>query len=349
MLDQVTIPKTTTATMTTARDVTPTPAAATSKLPRVVYFVASHVCPEQVVRLVRACRSGAPHSRVLLHHDQNVSRLDPSQLAGIDNVDFLSQEIRIVRGWFSMTLMVMKSLRWLLDNRDFDWAVYLSGQDYPLRPLADIERFLGETQYDGFIDVKPVEERSWVIGPQRYLYQYYTLPKFKGWRRVRRWLKHRGEAARQSGQMPRLLIPREPLTRGFRVGVRPLHGGPFRDGFRCYMGSMFWTLNRKAIDSMVRYAEEHPALQRYYHRIQFAPNESFFPTILANDRSLSMCTDDNKRMVRWTKPQTSHPDTFTAADWEQVLATDAHFARKIDQRVDPELLDLLDRRIGVSA
>jgi len=326
----------------------PASARSATDLPRVVYFVASHVCPEQVVRLVRACRSGAPHSRVLIHHDQNVSRLEPAHLAGIDNVDFLPQEVQIVRGWFSMTLMVMKSLRWLLDNREFDWVVYLSGQDYPLKPLRDIEGFLGETEYDGFLDAMPVEQRSWVIGPQRYLYQYYTLPEFKGWRRVRKWIKQRGDAVLQAGGMPRLLIPQEPKKRGFRVGVRPLRG-PFRNGFGCYMGSMFWTLRRKAIDAMVSYAEQHPEFQRYYHRIQFAPNESFFPTILANDRSLKLSLSDNKRAIRWSNPETTHPDTFTAADLDYLIGTDAHFARKIDQRVDAQLLDILDRRNGISA
>ena len=54
---------------------------------RVVYFVASHVNPEQILRLIRACRSGAESSRVLVHHDHKCSKLDASQVRAIDNVD----------------------------------------------------------------------------------------------------------------------------------------------------------------------------------------------------------------------------------------------------------------------
>jgi hypothetical protein len=315
---------------------------------RVVYFIASHVNPDQVLRLARAClRGGSPGSRVLIHHDYNVSHLDRAAVERLGNVDLLEQSTRIVRGFFSMCRMVESSMRWLLDHRDFDWVVYLSGQDYPLQPPAEIESFLAATPYDGFLDALPVEQRDWVIGPQRYLYQYYRVPAFAG-EAVRRAIAPRQRAARAAGRMPRLLIPQEPKHRGPRVGVRPFFG-PFRDGFRCYMGSCWWTLNRRCVRQMIRDFDARPDLVRYYQRIQFAPNESFYLTLLCNRPELNLLTTDNKRFLRWTTPETSHPDTLVTDDFHALVSSGHHFGRKFDQAKDGRILDLLDAHMAEQA
>ncbi|CAA9381105.1 MAG: hypothetical protein AVDCRST_MAG64-656 [uncultured Phycisphaerae bacterium] len=308
---------------------------------RVAYFIASHANPDQVLRLARACLSGGGGSRVLIHHNYAVSDLPRAAVAAIDNADLLDGHVPVDWGGFSQCAMILRSLRWLLDHREFDWVVHLSGQDYPIRPLAEIEASLAATGHDGFVDARPADESGWLLGPQRYYYRYYRLPKFKGWTRVRGLIRRRADAARAAGGLPRLLIPQEP-DRGFRVGVRPVFDTPFRDGFRCYTGSAWWTLSRRAVDRLVRRGETDARLVRHYRRAQFAATESFFPTLLCNDPDLQLVTNDDKRFVRWSRPETGRPDTLAEADFPALVASGDHFARKIDQQTAGRLLDLLD-------
>jgi hypothetical protein len=84
------------------------------KAVRIAYFIASHVNPAQVARLVRACRSSSPGSRVLIHHDHNVSNLDPKTLGPPDNIDFLTGQPPVQWDMFSMGAMVLRHMRWLL-------------------------------------------------------------------------------------------------------------------------------------------------------------------------------------------------------------------------------------------
>jgi hypothetical protein len=135
---------------------------------------------------------------------------------------------------------------------------------------------------------------------------------------------------------------------GFHLGLRAFHG-PFRDGFECYKGSSWWTLNRRSVEHMVRYADSHPELIKHYRRVQFAPNESFYPTILRNNPELNLITNDHKRYIRWSHPETGHPDLLTSDDLPAILASGKDFARKIDSRKDPRILDLLDEHLGVVA
>jgi hypothetical protein len=100
---------------------------------------------------------------------------------------------------------------------------------------------------------------------------------------------------------------------------------------------------------MVRYADSHPELVKHYRRVGFAPNESFFPTILRNNPSFNLITNDHKRFIRWSHPETGHPDVLTGDDFADMTGSGKHFARKIDSRKDPQILDLLDAHIGVTA
>ena len=313
--------------------------------PRVVYFIASHVHPEQVVRFVRACRSGSPQSRVLLHHDYNVSHLDPKLFEPFGNVDVIPAEAAVGWGSFGTCALILRCMRWLLDHHEFDWVCHLSGQDYPVRPLADIEADLAGADHDGFMLSFPVNDVQWDVGPARYLYQYFDVPPVKGWRTLRSVVYHHQKKRLGRGKLPLAAVA--PME-NFRLGLRAFHG-PFRNGFECYKGSSWWTLSRRAVDYMIRYAETHPKLVKHYRRVGFAPNESFYPTILRNNPELKFVTNDHRRFIRWSQPETGHPDVLSSADLAEMTASGKDFARKIDQRKDPKILDLLDDLIGVGS
>ena len=127
--------------------------------------------------------------------------------------------------------------------------------------------------------------------------------------------------------------------------MRPVFDNPFRAGFRCYTGSAWWTLGRRVVERLVRRSDADARLVRHYRRSQFAATESFFPTLLRNDPELRLTTDDDKRFVRWSRPETGRPDTLGEADYDELVASGDHFARKIDQHSAGRLLDLHDERI----
>lgn len=313
--------------------------------PRVVYFIASHVHPDQVVRMVRACRSGSPASRVLVHHDYNVSDLDPKRLDPFGNVDVLRADGAVGWGSFGTCALILRCMRWLLDRHEFDWVVHLSGQDYPIRPLRDIESDLARSSRDGYLLSFPLDAVPWDVGAARYLYQYREVPVFPGWHTLRNAVYQHQTKALARGKLP--FASFAPVE-GFRLGIRSIFG-PFRNGFHCYKGSSWWTLNRRCIQYMVDYADRNPKLVKYYRRVGFAPNESFYPTILRNNPDLDLVTTDHRRFIRWSHPESGHPDVLGSADVRAMTTSGKDFARKIDSRKDPAILDLLDAHIGVGA
>ena len=152
-----------------------------------LYFILSHTNPVQVVRLVRTLKKSSPSCCVLIHHDYSKTFLDPTDFSAFSNVNIMSDCIEIKWGDFSVVEALLRSIDWALTHLDFDWFVFLSGQDYPVKPVIEIETFLDKCGYDALLRGFLVEHRnSWPDGEgvRRYYFRYYELPRFNYYYRM---------------------------------------------------------------------------------------------------------------------------------------------------------------------
>jgi hypothetical protein len=272
---------------------------------RVAYVVFSHQYPEQVLRLFRVLRAGSPGARLISHHDGSLD------LAGL-GVERILPPTRVSWGGSSQLAMMLRGLRFALDG-EFDWLVLLSGQDYPLRPLAAIERDFVASGVDGFVEGVVVASEGDDEFTRRYFYRY---------RRVRPLV----------GRALRPLLPTRVLPGGVLVGHRvtpPLL--PVR------RGSDWLSLSRRAVQAVV---DARPEVLEHFRRT-VAPTEGFPQTVLYADPGLRL-SGDTRRFTRWVDGA-SHPEVLGVGDLSSMLASGLDFARKFDPTVDSRVLDELDR------
>ncbi|HTJ27017.1 MAG TPA: beta-1,6-N-acetylglucosaminyltransferase [Candidatus Limnocylindria bacterium] len=302
--------------------------------PTVVYFIASHTNPDQVARLVRRLRRDSPNALVLIHHDESQSHLGAERFAGDANVVVMPESVAVEWGQFSQVELVLRGIDALLaTGRDFDWVVLLSGQDYPIRPIAEFETDLARLG-DGAI---AYEEQTALL--DRYVLSWHRLP---------RWLENRITNALFS-RLSRFNA-RQPFVRfvsgrvGCQIGVRTARS-PFGATLRPYKGTTWWTLSRRCIDYVRTYVRDNPSFVDWYRRRTLMPDESFFQTILFNAGIFRLRNDDG-RFVRWEPPEAPSPVTLRAVDLDAVLASGKYFGRKFDERVDAAVLDRLDAHLG---
>lgn len=290
---------------------------------KLAFLIVSHRNPAQVVRLVRTLREG-PAVQVVVRHDQRRSRL------GADAVEqaggrLLRDELDVEWGGWSHLRMLLAALERFAAELDPDWLMVLSGQDYPLRPLAQVEGRLATAGHDAYL-AHPWQLDTGALPPPpteefflRYAYLHLPAPGLPWFpRRLRRVVYFR--------ERPR------------RLGIRRARL-PFRDDLRCWVSSDWPTLNRRALDAVLRTAREERRLMRSYRR-SVAPAESFFATALMNDPALKV-SGDHRRFVRF-QPGAPSPDVLTSADIHELEASGAEFARKFDADVDARILDRLD-------
>jgi hypothetical protein len=324
-------------------------AQATRTRSTVVYFLQTHHKPVQVARLVRVITEGSPDAVVLISHDAAGSALDVAALQALGNVHILLHHGGY--GDFSHLDRYLAAVDWLDANGvDYDWLENLTGQDYPLRPIPEIEDALAATDYDGFLLYSPVfPDRVPASAPQGAGSSYIPVRAVDAIMRhdYRHWRFGGPTPAKQKWLRPFMVInfvqPWIRLSNSYAsVGVRRRRTvyGP---GFHCYGGSFFCTLRADCARYVRDYARANPDVVAFFRTV-LAPEEAFLHSVLVNSGRFNL-DPDYKRYIDWTGCTHTHPRTLGLEDLDRLLASDAHWARKLDLDRDPKLFAILDQRV----
>lgn len=300
---------------------------------RVCYHIQSHTLPVQLVRLIRTIRTSSPGSLVVVSHSETGPDLDLGDLADDPAVIVT----RVPNGYADFSHVD----RWLeavdlLEERGerYDWLCNISGQDYPVLPLAEAERQLAEGGADAYLQYYPVfGGTKWPVGKSRtrYCFAYTKVPLSPRAQRLLRPL------AAVNRVQP--LVRFSPVHRA--VGVRrrrtPIALADL------YGGSFFCSLSRDCVRYVREWVRTHPAEVRYL-RGSLTSAEVFFQTVLVGAGTFRL-ENDSKRYFDFRNSRLNHPKVLTVADLPRMEGRGAHFARKIDERVDAVLLDRLDDKV----
>jgi hypothetical protein len=304
--------------------------------PQCCYLIMTHQDPAQIARLVRTILGSSAAGWILLVHDARACSL--RGLPWVNDPRIVLQEhAGLRRGDYSAVQAYLDAVALALAH-PWDWLVQLTGQDYPVRPLPQLEALLAGCDYDIFL-------RHWEIGgpadpwrPQqgrmRYHYRYRRLPDWtRPLLRLFKWSHALQGYARVF------------TTYGAHLGTRA-RTLPFGAGLRLYGGYVPHYLRRHCAEYLLDFCRSHPALIEHY-RGTLAPDESVLPTVFANS-GYRVC-NAHRRYMEWEpRARGGHPRVLTRQDLAALRAADVDFARKFDPQVDSQILDLLDRLCGVS-
>jgi hypothetical protein len=315
---------------------------------KVVYFMQTHSRPAQLARLVKVITEGSPDAVVLVSHDAAGSPLDVAALESLGNVRVTLEQGGY--GDFSHLDRYLAAVDWLDANGiEYDWLQNLSGQDYPLRPIAEIEADLAAAGTDGYLLYSPVFPDRIPDDADRGAAGYRLAPPFDA---EMRYDYSHWRLGRVTPVKERLLYPlmalnlMQPCVRVSSAyaafGVRR-RDTVFDSGFVCYGGSFFCTLRAECARYVRDYAKRHPDVVDFFRTV-LAPEESFLHSILVNSGQFSL-VPQGKHYIDWTGVRNTHPRTLGAEDAGKMLASDAHWARKLDLNKDSRLFDLLDQRV----
>lgn len=256
-----------------------------------------------------------------IHIDKKAKLPDFGSVLNAENVQMV-ESVKINWAGFSIVQATLNGMMAIKESGlNFDRIILLSGQDYPVKSNASINNFLESA-------------------PHRVFMEYFLLPNHKKWQpgggmyRVTKYylgLKlHQRYAAKALNLLSRFLPF---LKRSLPQPLRP------------FAGSAWWIIDMYALNYILGYVHNNP---RYaaFHKHTFAPDEVFFQTILLNadDKRIteSICVN-NMRLIKWKDIRAAHPQVLTMADLNDIVLTEALFARKFDPHESAELLDVIDR------
>jgi hypothetical protein len=277
---------------------------------RIDYLIRAHTAPEQLARLVQRLDEGDARFYVHVNKltDDETFEAMKQALGGRDNVVWLPR-VACYWGGFSLLEATLVGIEGILASGDPpDYAILLSGQDYPLRPPREIEAFLEARRGRNFLHHFRLPADGWAGeggGLNRVRYPYFERIRYK----------------------TRLL--RLPIPRRFPPGLEP------------YGGMALWALTGEALAGVMRFVAERPDVLRFFRRTKM-PDELFFQTVMLSTPLAGSIENEFLHYMDWSEGS-AHPAILRAADLPKLRSSGKLFARKFDASVDREILDLLDQ------
>jgi hypothetical protein len=291
------------------------------------YMIVSYHQPRHLERMVAALDSEWSH--FFVHIDCKVDTAPfRNSLRPRANLHILEQEQRETInytgfGIVSAALNLMRAARAL--GLPFHRYAFLSGSDYPIKPLDQIQNaFATDTEYmrigrclndlpDGNV------HRNYV----RYF-----------------WFTDHPVLSRlpASGRLKRELFPR----------------------LRLYHGSSWWAITGEAAAFVLDFVASNPDFRNYF-RFTRVGDETFFQTILKASPYASHILQDSEApsnrpetwghneaahcYIDWSTPNVRLPKVLDLTDFEAIRTSQALFARKFEQGTSDALLDRVEREL----
>ncbi|MFC3456825.1 MULTISPECIES: beta-1,6-N-acetylglucosaminyltransferase [Massilia] len=264
---------------------------------RQVFLIHAHKDLEQLNDLVAQLCD--PDFAVYVHLDRKW-RLDTNLVHPL--AQQVEPRIDVRWGGFSQVQAMLGSLRRVLAAEpDFDKLVFLSAQDFPVLSNSGLKRELARLEGRELIEAAPVGPHGWQVA---FRYQYF----------------HReggGRAARYACAL---------LNRALRLAGRTRR---MPGALAPWGGSAWWSLSRACIAELLAECDRRPALPRFFRSV-LCPDEMFFHTLLMNSRFRDRVLANHFRYVQWPQGGGRNPAVLTESDVERILASGAHFCRKLD-------------------
>jgi Core-2/I-Branching enzyme len=230
---------------------------------RLVYVVLMHKNPAQVGRLLR--RLATEWTTFLVHVDRRAGTRVFSEMqryaVDIPRVRFMPRR-RCFWAGFGMVSATLDAFDHVVqDSARFDHVVLVSGQDYPLRPADQIERFFGQHIGSSFMSARPMRDVWSDAGMWRI--NMWHLVSYK-----------------------RVHL-RVPWQRRIPGGLAP-HGG-----------GAWMSLSAPAARYVVDFVRANPGFVRFFRSV-LHPDEIFFQTILMNSPLRETIVNDHLRYIDWS-------------------------------------------------
>lgn len=284
----------------------------------------AHKNPGQVYRLIERLMDGS--SEFFIHLDKKVDIAPFEVLKSLGSNVYFLERFDSKWGGYGLTEPFLRGLQTVRAHpKTFERIILLSGQDYPIKSNEEINRFFETSPHSVFLNYFPIPNyKKWPGGDRG------------GWYRVDKYyfgMKWYNFLCSKSLNLAATYLPF--LRRKIPNGMKP------------YTGQTWWVLDRYATDYILDYHAKHPEYFRF-HRNTFVADELFVHMIVANshdERLLRSIENNERRFTVWEKPDSAHPNILRKNDLPAIMASTDLYARKFDDAVDAEILDLIDKHI----
>jgi Core-2/I-Branching enzyme len=282
------------------------------------YIISAYKYPEQLIRLIHRLNTGATSFFVHVDKktDDQIYREIFDAFSDQINVHFVKRH-RCDWGGFGHVAATLEGIGAIFrTNTRFEYAILLTGQDYPIKSTHDIDAFFEAHKGKLFLEFFHLPTDVWqnrgLVGGMERIEAWH-------WRIFRRHIRF---------WPGRLFL----LRRKFPAGFKP------------FGGSSYWCLSRECIEYIYDLTALNPAFVRFFNYVD-VPDEIFFQTAILNSRFKESVVNDNLRYIDWKDGNSGSPRILRQDDFSTLFCSRKLFARKFDMTIDASVLNMIDEKI----
>jgi hypothetical protein len=280
---------------------------------KIAYLILTHKNPAQVERLIRALDHSA--FDFYIHLDKKVDATPFLHLAEMANVFFVNKRVDVKWAAYSLVQAQLNGIEEILQKNKYDYISVLSGQDFPIKSPEFIYKFFCDNKGYEFISCvdENMEPAWWEVAWPRVTKYHFESWNVKG--------KYRFQSIFNA------LMP---------VRKHPL-------GHTLVGRSQWFNITNESASYMISFLKQHPEVVRFF-KFVWGADEFIFSTILYN----SPYRDRIREFlfyIDWSELK-PNPKLLKKDDYPELLQSDKLFARKFDQEIDGEILNMLEDLIG---
>lgn len=281
-----------------------------------------HKDMKQLIRLLDCFSDSSFFFYIHMDKKSKVSEQDIIRLRNMQQVKGIYRKYRIYWGGFNILKAELFLLQEILKGGRYNYVHFMSGQDYPIKNVDYINHFFEMHKGLEFIEYMPLPSQKWEHGTF-HRFAYFRLNNLLDCRTpVGAWI---ADCAIYVQKL---------------IGYRRCVPNQFE---QLYGGSNWISIT----GDCARYVIHNRKQQRtFYNRLKytFAPDETFFHTVILNSPFRQNVQNDNLRYILWGEHAPS-PFVLNVAFWESIVTSDCLFARKVESGISDTLLNMVDKHL----
>lgn len=315
---------------------------------KTAYLINCHKDMLSVSRL--AHRLHTENSHIFIHVDKKVSRdIYESLISDVSDLENCYVSSVRIDGKLddrslvdiNIALVSFAKLTGQQNGVHYSYFAAMSGQDYPIKPIAFVEKELESNYPDLHMDCRDSINTPWIsnkFNRNKLLIQYRNLI-----------LKCKISLIRKALQGVGVLM-RKLLYLSGKTALQKIN----KKGWKIYGGSAWWVLPDYVIDAIEKDYNSKTEFATMMLDESTTPEETFFQSMVMH----LFFSDNQKNNIPKMKiqhlktfvdfggksgrPVVCHPYTITTEDYDRLCSSSCWFARKFDRNVDSEIFDKID-------
>jgi hypothetical protein len=324
---------------------------------KIAILILAHKNEKQILRLVQSLKH--PNFDIYLHFDKrfNVGESVLKELMDQRQVCVLSDRKKCYLYTYTLVDATLSLIRKAHSKGKYKYYILLSAQDYPIKNLNYILKFLIKSYPREFLDFTKVEDNTWCEKwGQKVFNQNFRMKLYD--------LIGGGLYFSKIGS-----ILRAPIKLIIDNVQTIINGKPIDNlrnmGLTYSAGSQFWMLTDMAIEYILQVVNGKEGKLKTIFKRSRCPDESFFQTVLADSPYVDKIKNketfieySDPRITRMDRTYTlrfifdfkdgkssGHPYNLSSKQLDILINANSLFARKFDINENCKIIDQLDNHI----